>query len=186
MNQITPLLRQMAEGDDGAANRLLEVVYDDLRRMAAGKMAREPSGQTLQATALVHEAWLRIGGDMQPTWQNRAHFYSAAAEAMRRILIERARRRQAVRHGGGQARLNVDDLELSQAVPDARILAVSDALERLAAEDAKKAELVKLRYFLGLSLQEATEVMGISVPTATRWWAFARAWLAKEIQAQRG
>jgi RNA polymerase sigma factor (TIGR02999 family) len=185
MNQITQLLRRVADGDEKAANPLLELVYAELRRMAAGKMAGEQGGQTLQATALVHEAWLRLGGDQQPTWENRAHFFSAAAEAMRRILIERARRRSAARHGGGQARLNLDDLELGNAEPDQRMLAVNDALERLAADDPKKAELVKLRYFLGLPLTEAAQSLGISVPTATRWWAYARAWLVKEIQAER-
>ena len=183
MNQITQILRQMSDGDTQAANQLMPLVYAELRRMAAAKMSGESAASVLQATSLVHEAWLRLGGDDQPSWQNRAHFFSAAAESMRRILIDRARSRRAVRHGGGQERLNIADLNVADAEPDDRVLAVDDALERLVLVDPRKAELVKLRYFIGLSLLEAAEVLGISVPTATRWWAFSRAWLVNEIQA---
>jgi RNA polymerase sigma factor (TIGR02999 family) len=146
-------------------------------------MAREPAGQTLQPTALVHEAWLRLGGDEQPTWQNRAHFLGAAAEAMRRILIDNARRRRALRHGGGQERVDIDDLELAAVVDnDDQLLAVHEALDKLAAQDPRKAELVKLRYFAGLTIEEAALALGISEPTAKRWWTFARTWLYQEIR----
>jgi RNA polymerase sigma factor (TIGR02999 family) len=180
---LTLILQKMERGDPQAADQLLPLVYDELRRLAAQKMARESAGQTLQPTALVHEAWLRLGGDQQPTWQNRAHFFGAAAEAMRRILIDRARRRQAMRHGGGQERINVDDLELAAATDDDdRLLAVHDALDKLTAQDPRKAELVKLRYFAGMTIEEAALVLGVSEPTAKRWWAFARTWLFQEIR----
>lgn len=173
----------MERGDPQAADRLLPLVYDELRRIAAGKMAREPAGQTLQPTALVHEAWLRLGGDEQPTWQNRAHFFGAAAEAMRRILIDRARRRRALRHGGGQERIDIDDLELAAVADnDDQLLAVHEALDKLAAQDPPKAELVKLRYFAGMTIEEAALALGISEPTAKRWWTFARTWLYQEIR----
>ena len=164
-----------------AAEQLLVLVYDELRKMAAVKMAGESAGQTLQPTALVHEAWLRLGGDLQADWQNRAHFFGAAAESMRRILIDRARSRHAVCHGGGLVRLNVADLDLATAVDDERVLAVNDALERFALVEPQKAELVKLRYFAGLTNEEAADALGISEPTVKRWWAYARAWLHQEI-----
>jgi len=151
--------------------------------MAARRMAAGPDGQTLQATALVHEAWLRLGGENPRGWQNRAHFFAAAATAMRSILVDRARRRQALRHGGGQQRVNFDDVEIAnQVVNDDQILAVHDALEKLAVEEPQKAELVKLRYFAGLTVEESAEALGISEPTAKRWWAFARGWLGREIK----
>ena len=185
MSDLTLILQQMERGDPQAADQLLPLVYDELRRIAAGKMAREPTGQTLQPTALVHEAWLRLGGDEQPTWQNRAHFFGAAAEAMRRILIDRARRRRALRHGGGQERLNVDDLEpAAESVNDDQLLAVHEALDKLAAQDPPKAELVKLRYFAGMTIEEAALALGISEPTAKRWWTFARTWLYQEIRIE--
>jgi RNA polymerase sigma factor (TIGR02999 family) len=150
-----------------SAEQLLPLVYEELRKLAAAKMAGEACGQTLQATALVHEAWLRLGGDEQPAWQNRAHFFAAAAEAMRRILINRARSRRAERHGGGQERLNADELPLAaDSANDDVILSVNDALGRLAAIDAPKAELVKLRYFGGLTIEEAARTLEISEPTA--------------------
>ncbi len=186
MSDLTLILQQMERGDPQAANRLLPLVYDELRHIAAVKMACEPAGQTLQPTALVHEAWLRLGGDDQPTWQNRAHFFGAAAEAMRRILIDRARRRQALRHGGGQERLNVDDLELAGAAEnDDQLLAVHEALDRLAAHDPPKAELVKLRYFVGMTIEEAAAALRISEPTAKRWWTYARTWLYQDIRADQ-
>ena len=159
----------------------MRAVYAELRRVAAAKMARETPGQTLQATALVHEAWLRIGGEGE-RWQNRAHFFGAAAEAMRRILVEGARRKQAARHGGGQERVSADDLELVAGPPADELLAVHDALEELARHDAQKAELVKLRYFVGLTIEEAAEMLEISPRTAKRHWTFAKAWLADAIK----
>lgn len=187
MSDVTLLLRQIESGDPDAANRLLARVYDELRQLARARMAGESAPQTLQPTALVHEAWLRLGGDQQPTWQNRAHFFVAAAEAMRRILIDRARRRHAARHGGGLQRENVDDVALAAPAgeSDEQLLAVHEALERLAAHDARKAELVKLRYFIGLSIEEAASSLGISTATAKRDWAYARAWLFSEIGVSR-
>ncbi|HUL55109.1 MAG TPA: sigma-70 family RNA polymerase sigma factor [Opitutaceae bacterium] len=188
MHDVTVMLERLEQGDPQAADQLLPLVYDELRKLASAKMARESGGQTLQATALVHEAWLRLGGDQQPAWQNRAHFFASAAEAMRRILIERARRRQALRHGGGLERVDVDDPALGIAAPgapDDELLAVHETLERLAAHDARKAELVKLRYFAGLTIEQAAEVLGIAVPTAKRDWTYARAWLFKEISQNR-
>ena len=182
MTDVTLLLQRMGGGEHGAAEELLAVVYNELRRTAAHKMARESSGHTLQPTALVHEAWLRLGGDQQPLWQNRGHFFAAAAESMRRILIDHARHRQTLRQGGGQQRINVDDLELAAEVDDNQLLAVHDHLDQFAGVDPKKAELVKLRYFTGLSIEEAAEIMGISVPTANRWWAFSRAWLFQAMK----
>ena len=185
VGDLTLILQDMERGDPRAADQLLPLVYDELRRLAAQKMARESACQTLQPTALVHEAWLRLGGDAQPNWQNRAHFFAVAAEAMRRILISRARRRQAVRHGGGQERLNVDDLELAAATDnDDQLLAVHEAVDKLAAQDPSKAELVKLRYFAGMTIEEAALVLGISEPTAKRWWTLARTWLYQEIRAR--
>src|SRR5207249_7575345 len=145
----------------------------ELRNLAAHKMAYEPPGHTLQATALVHEAWMRLVGSEQQTWQNRAHFFGAAAEAMRRILIECARRKRALRHGGGQQRLDIQEVEIAAPQKEDELLAVNDALEKFEALDKPKAELVKLRYFIGLTIEEAAQTLGISVPTAKRWWAYA-------------
>ena len=188
MHDVTVMLQRLEQGDPQAADKLLPLVYDELRKLASAKMARESSDQTLQPTALVHEAWLRLGGDQQPSWQNRAHFFASAAEAMRRILIERARRRRAQRHGGGLQRVDVNDSALGIAAPEAaddELLAVHETLERLAQHDARKAELVQLRYFAGLTIEQAAEVLGIAVPTAKRDWTYARAWLFKEIDRSR-
>jgi RNA polymerase sigma factor (TIGR02999 family) len=163
---------------------LLVLVYSELRRLAAAKMSREAPGQTLQPTALVHEAWLRLGGDGQ-RWENRAHFFGAAAEAMRRILIDRARRKLAARHGAGAEHLDADEIEIAAPGKDDELLAVHEALDQLAAHDARKAEVVKLRYFAGLSIDEAADVLGISAPTAKRDWTYARAWLFREIGSER-
>ena len=183
MSDVTLILQRMEQGEPGADAELLTLVYEELRRMAAQKMAGEPAGSTLQPTALVHEAWLRLGGDRQPHWQNRAHFFGAAAEAMRRILIDHARRRRAERHGGGLQRLNIDDLDLAAATPNENVLlAIDEALEKLAAHDAPKAALVKLRYFAGLTNEEAARTLGIAEPTAKHWWAYAKAWLYREIK----
>jgi len=185
VSDITVILNRIEQGDAEAADQLLPLVYGELRKLAAAKMAREPAGQTLQPTALVHEAWLRLGGDKQPDWQSRAHFFASAAESMRRILIDCARRRHAIRHGGGLVRLNVDDLELASAPDDERVLAINDALEKLTLVEPQKAELVKLRYFAGLTNEEAALTLGISEPTAKRWWAYARAWLFQEMRADK-
>ena len=177
----------MAPDDPRVADRLLSVVYDELRTLAAQKMNREAPGQTLQATALVHEAWLRLGGDRQPAWENRAHFFAAAAEAMRRILIDHARHKRSDRHGGRNERvpLTPESLELAAGMDDDQLLAVHEALDQLAAHDAVKAELVKLRFFAGLTLEEAARVLNLSAPTAKRHWAYARAWLYRAMNRNR-
>jgi RNA polymerase sigma factor (TIGR02999 family) len=150
-------------------------------------MAREPASHTLQATALVHEAWLRLGGDRQPAWRSRAHFFAAAAEAMRRILIDGARRRHAVRHGGGIERVELDVVTLAApATGDERLLEINALLDRFAALDPQKAELVKLRYFVGLTVEETAEALGISEATAKRWWVYARTWLYRHLHASTG
>jgi RNA polymerase sigma factor (TIGR02999 family) len=180
--EIAPILRRIEPSEPSAADELLPLVYDELRKLAAQKMAHEAPGQTLQATALVHEAWLRLGGDQQVEWQNRAHFFAAAAEAMRRILIDNARRKKAMRHGGQVERVNLDSLDLAASMADDQLLALHEALDRLAAHDTAKAELVKLRFFAGLTMEQAAKVLGISERTAKRHWAYARAWLYREIR----
>jgi RNA polymerase sigma factor (TIGR02999 family) len=188
VHDITVILEKIEHGDAQAADQLLPLVYGELRKLAAAKMANEAAGQTLQPTALVHEAWLRLGGEAQPDWQNRAHFFASAAEAMRRILIDRARSRHAARHGGGLLRTSAD--ALSQAVSpdganDAELLDVHEALDALARHDPRKAELVKQCYFVGLTIKDAALVLGISEPTARRDWSYARAWLFNEIKQLR-
>jgi RNA polymerase sigma factor (TIGR02999 family) len=186
VNDVTQVLSAIQRGDPKAADELLPLVYEELRKLAAAKMAREAAGQTLQPTALVHEAWLRLAGAANQSWQNRAHFFAAAAEAMRRILIDNARRKRALRHGGGQARVDLEAVEVAAPGDDEELLALNEALDKLAAQDKDKAELVKLRYFVGLTIEEAAQLLGISEPTAKRWWAYARAWLHQEIKAQAG
>lgn len=183
MSDVTQLLSSIDAADPQAADRLLPLVYEELRRLAAAKMAREDSAQTLQPTALVHEAWLRLSGENHG-WANRRQFFSAAAEAMRRILIERARQRGRVRHGGGLQRASLDGLDLAAETDDGLLVLVSESLDRLAQQDAPSAELIKLRFFAGLSNVEAAEVLGFSERTAKRTWAYARAWLYEEIQRQ--
>jgi RNA polymerase sigma factor (TIGR02999 family) len=183
---ITVILQRIERGDEQAAERLLPLVYEQLRQLAAARMAHEAPGHTLQPTALVHEAWLRLGGDQQPDWKNRAHFFAAAAEAMRRILIDSARRRLAQRRGGRQEHVNIDEIDVAAATDDARMLKVNDALEKLALHNAEKAELVKLRYFANFTLEEAAAALNIAEPTARRWWAYARAWLLKEMSTPGG
>ena len=180
---LTLVLQRVQQGDARAPNELLSLVYAELRQLAAAKMAREAAGHTLQPTALVHEAWLRLGGEQQPAWRNRAHFFGAAAEAMRRILIDAARRRRAQRHGGGQERVPAENLDGLALAPgdDDQLLAVHDALAKFAATDPQKAELVKLRYFAGLTLEQAAETLGVPTGTAKHWWIYARAWLFREI-----
>jgi len=186
MSDVTQVLGAMQQGDPHAAEELLPLVYQELRRLAAARMASELPGQTLQPTALVHEAWLRLVAAEQQTWQNRAHFFSAAAEAMRRILIESARRKRALRHGGGLQRLDIQDVDVAASMRDDELLALDEALAKLAAGEPEKAALVKMRYFAGLSFEETAEVLGVSVPTAKRWWAYARAWLYAEIKPVEG
>jgi RNA polymerase sigma factor (TIGR02999 family) len=169
------------QGEPQSAGTLLPLVYEELRKLAAQKMANEAPGHTLQPTALVHEAWLRLGGIHNPGFDNRAHFFGAAAEAMRRILIDHARRRRAQRHGGGQVRVDFEGVDLATPGDDDEMLAVHEALDKLAVDNPRKAELVKLRYFADMTLVEAAQALGISEPTAKRDWAYARAWLFDEI-----
>lgn len=182
-------LSQRADcGSAAGATQILPLVYEELRKLAAAKMAREAPGRTLQATALVHEAWLRLGGDAQPEWRSRAHFFAAAAEAMRRILIDNARRRLAQRRGGDLERVCLDATSFAVAAPeldDQALVLLDEAMARLAAHDARKAELVKLHYIVGLTLDEAAEVLGISSRTAKRDWEYARVWLFNEIKLAR-
>jgi RNA polymerase sigma factor (TIGR02999 family) len=181
MNDATGILSAIEAGDPRAAEQLLPLVYDELRKLAARRLARESPGQTLQATALVHEAYLRLVGSGTSSWNSRGHFFSAAAEAMRRILIEQARRKGAGKRGGDFQRVELDGVDLPKAAPTEDILALDEALTRLAAEDPTKAELVKLRYFGGLSVEDAGRVLGISRATADRYWAYARVWLYTEL-----
>jgi RNA polymerase sigma factor (TIGR02999 family) len=181
MHELTQALHALRPGDERAAAELLPLVYDQLRRLAARRLAGERPGHTLQPTALVHEAWLKLAGAEERSWNGRQHFFAAAAEAMRRILVDRARRRLAAKRGAGEACLNADELEIPAPAPDDQLLAVSEALEKFAALDPRKAELVKVRYFVGLTFEEAAEALGIAVPTAKEWWAYARAWLRVEI-----
>jgi len=185
VSDVTRILDAAQKGDAAAADQLLPLVYDELRRLAAHRMAQEAAAHTLQPTALVHEAWLRLVGHDDRPWDGRAHFFAAAAEAMRRILIDRARRRRALRHGGGQHRVDVQEANLAQPDADDRLLAVSEALDKLATEHPREAELVKLRYFVGMTHEEAAEALGISVRTAKYYWTHARAWLFRELNHER-
>jgi len=185
MSDVTQVLQAAAGGDPRAAAELLPLVYDELRRLAARRLASERNGHTLQPTALVHEAWLKISTTQGREWNGRQHFFAAAAEAMRRILVDRARRRLAAKRGAGEACLDADDLDIPAPAADDQLLAVNEALEKFAALDARKAELVKLRYFVGMSFEEASEALGIAVPTAKQWWAYARAWLRVEMAGER-
>jgi len=183
MNDVTRILSAIEQGDPHAAEELLPLVYDELRKLAAQRMSQENPGQTLQATALVHEAYLRlVNADDAQRWNGRGHFFGAAAEAMRRILIDHARRKQSHRRGGGLAREPLKSVEIAAPEPDVDLLAVHEALSRFEAIDQPKAELVKLRYFAGLTIPEAAETLGISTTTADRYWAYARAWLHTELK----
>jgi RNA polymerase sigma factor (TIGR02999 family) len=178
MHELTGVLSAIEQGDPHAAEQLLPLVYDELRKLAADRLAHEQPGQTLEATALVHEAYLRlVDGAQAQHWNSRGHFFAAAAEAMRRILVEQARRKRSLKHGGACQRVNLEAAACSGHEPAEELLSVSDALDQLAREDPKKAELVKLRYFAGLSVQEAADSLGISRATADRYWAYAKAWL---------
>jgi RNA polymerase sigma factor (TIGR02999 family) len=184
MDDATSMLNAMEQGDTRAAGQLLTLVYEELRKLAAYRMSQEPPGQTLQPTALVHEAWLRLVGGANPKFENRAHFFSVAAEAMRRILIDRARRKRTQRHGGEFERTDFAGIDLAAPDTDDELLAVHESLEKLAGEHPRQAELVKLRYFVGMSNEEAAQILGISVSTAKADWSFARAWLFNEIQGK--
>ena len=182
MNEVTQVLDAIARGDPHAPSRLLPLVYEELRRLAAHKLAQEKPGQTLQATALVHEAYLRlIGAEQAHSWNGRGHFFAAAAEAMRRILVENARRKRRLRHGGGRRRIDLEAVEIGADAPSDDLLALDEALEQLAADEPEAAAVVKLRYFTGLTIEQAAEALDLSVRTANRHWAFARAWLYRRL-----
>ena len=183
MSEITQILQAAGRGEAQASEELLPLVYHDLRRQAAVQMSREAAGQTLQPTALLHEAWLRVTGDGVRLWQNRAHFFGAAAEAMRRILIENARRKARLKRGGGQVRVDADQIELAATTPDEKILLINDALELLQAQDPEKARVVVLKFFGGRTNQEVAESLGVTERTVERHWAYAKAWLFRNIRA---
>ncbi len=185
MSEVTQILDAIERGEATTAEDLLPLVYEELRKLAASKMSREAAGHTLQATALVHEAWLRLAGARNQRWQNRAHFFAAAAEAMRRILIDRVRQKHAAKHGGGYQRMDVEAIDIPARADEDTLLWVNDALDTLHREDARVAELVKLRFFTGLSVEEAALALGVTDRTARRYWRFARAWLHDELRRQR-
>jgi len=182
MSDVTLILQGMAQGDPHASEELIPLVYDELRRLAAIHMARETGGQTLQPTALVHEAWVRLVEGKAGVWENRAHFFGAAAEAMRRILIERARRKSRLKHGGGKERVDFESLELAAALPDDKVILVDEALERLKEQDPETAKVVLLKFFGGMTNEEIVEITGTSDRTVRRQWNYAKAWLYKCIQ----
>jgi RNA polymerase sigma factor (TIGR02999 family) len=185
MSEVTHILSAIEQGDPNAVEKLLPLVYDELRRLAAQKMGHEAPGQTLQATALVHEAYLRLVDVETPQhWSGRGHFFAAAAEAMRRILVENVRRKRGLKHGGGRERVSLGDVAGDPEEQAFDLLTLSDALDRLAGEDPTKADLVKLRYFVGMSVQEAADVLGISRATADRYWAYAKVWLYCAVSGQ--
>lgn len=182
MSEVTQMLAAMSRGDCGAANQVLSLVYEELRRLAASKMAREQPGQTLQPTALVHEAWLRLGGEAQPNWQNRAHFLAAAAEAMRRILVENARRKLRLKRGGDHERTALDESSIQAPAADEKVVQVHEALDALAKEDPEKAEIVKLRFFVGLGHEEIAALLGVNEKTVRRHWELAKIRLFQTIK----
>ena len=190
MTEVTRVLSAVEEGDERAAEQLLPLVYDELRRLAAQKLGRESPGQTIQATALVHEAYMRLvqseRAGSSPSWNSRGHFFAAAAEAMRRILVERARHKKSLKGGGSHHRQEMDDIAVSAAVPDIDLIALDIALSRLESTDKRKAQLVKLRFFAGLTMEEAAQALGISTSTADNDWAYARCWLRLEIDGAAG
>jgi len=184
VSEITRILSAIQQGDTKAAEGLLPLVYDELRKLAAYKMAGEASGHTLQPTALVHEAWLRLGAADQQNWQNRAHFFAAAAEAMRRILVDHARRKKSLKRGAGVEHQELDESMLVLTAPPDELLAVHEALDKLAGEDQAAAELVKLRYFVGMTMEEAAATMDLAPRSAERLWTYARVWLRREIRGR--
>ena len=185
MNEITLVLQSMGRGEGGASEELMPLVYDELRRLAAARMARETPGQTIQATVLVHEAWLQLAGNGGRRWENRAHFFGAAADAMRRILIDNARRKARLKHGGGQARVDIDRVQVAEKTPDDDVLLINDALERLEVEEPEKARIVVMKFFGGLTNEEVAENLGISERTVDRQWACAKARLYHWIREQK-
>ena len=185
MSDVTRILEAAQHGDSSAADQLLPLVYDELRRLAAHKMANEAAGQTLQPTALVHEAWLKLTGNESREWNGRTHFFNAAAEAMRRILVDNARRKRAIRHGGQLARADVADMDLPLPMPDDELLALDEALNRLAAFNPSAADVVKFCFFIGLTHEEAAQELGASLRSVERLWAFSRAFLAREMEKLR-
>jgi len=184
MSDITLMLQAVERGEKQASEDLLPAVYEELRRLAAARMAQEDAGQTLQPTALVHEAWLQLVGEKERNWQNRAHFFGAAADAMRRILIDKARRKSRLKHGGGQLRVDIQDLDLAETSPDDNVLLINEALQRLEEEDAEQARIVVLKFFGGMTNQEVAESMGMGERTVDRQWACAKARLFRWIRNQ--
>ena len=184
MGDLTMMLHAVEKGEKTPSEDLLPLVYDELRRVAAARMARESQGQTLQPTALVHEAWLQLVGEGERTWENRAHFFGAAADAMRRILIDNARRKAALKRGGGQSRASLDELEFTVTMPDEEVLLIEEALERLETEDPERARVVTLKFFGGLTNEEAAKALGVSLRTVVRHWTLAKITLFRWIQTQ--
>jgi len=185
LSDVTRILGDIQRGDRKAADELLPMVYAELRKLAAYKMAHNAAGHTLQPTALVHEAWLRLVGNDNPTFENRAHFFAAAAEAMRHLLIDNARRKLARRHGGGLNPVDVETLEIAMPATEDHLLAVSEALDQLAARSPVEAQVVKLRFFVGMTAAESAEVLGISESTVKQYWSHAKTWLYHEIQGKK-
>jgi RNA polymerase sigma factor (TIGR02999 family) len=186
MSNITHILKSIERGDTQAENELLPLVYEELRKLAAQKMANEAAGHTLQPTALVHEAWLRLAGEQNQEWDGRGHFFAAAAESMRRILIERARRKNSLKRGGKLERVNLDDVDVAIQADDDTLLLINEALEKLEKEDPDAAQVVKLRFFAGMTNEEAGHALGVTDRTAKRYWTFARAWLFHELRRPAG
>ncbi len=184
MDKITPVLEAIRNGENGAAETLLPLVYQELRHLARARMAGEAAGHTLQPTALVHEAWLRLTQAGERDWKNRAYFFAAAAQAMRRILVDHARRKAHLKHGGGQVRLTLEDVSLAEPTPDEKVLLVNEALEELEAENPERAQIVVLKYFSGLTNKEVAEALGIGERTVDRHWVCAKSWLFRRIRAQ--
>jgi RNA polymerase sigma factor (TIGR02999 family) len=185
MNEVTRILSAIEQGDSRAAGQLLPLVYDELRKLAAQRLAREKPGQTLQATALVHDAYLRLVGVQDPGWDSRGHFFAAAAEAMRHLLIDNARRKLARRHGGGLQRVDVENVDIAMPADEDHLLAVNDALDQLAARSPIEAQVVKLRFFVGMTAAESAEVLGLSERTVKQYWSHAKTWLYREIQTKK-
>jgi len=184
MAELTRILQAVELGEENSSERLLPLVYDELRRLAAIKLSHEAQNQTLQPTVLVHEAWLRLSADEEARWQNRGHFFAAAAEAMRRILIDRARRKARLKHGGGQMRLDIQELDLADTTPDEKVLLINEALERFQAEDPEKARVVVMKFFGGLTNRDVAESLNVTERTVERHWAYAKAWLFGAVRQQ--